>query len=194
MEFNPQFDYWAWIVLPLLIFTARLVDVTLATLRHILIYKGARAIVPALAFVEVTIWLVAITQIMQNLNNWACFIGFAAGFSAGSYAGMVIEEKLALGYQLVRVVAEGSSDELLSTLAKYRFGVTRIKATGCMGNVEVFLIVSERRKLKNLLALITALNPTPFYTVEDVRSVGIKSWTKSAIPGAFAFEGSLKRK
>lgn len=194
MEFNPPFDYWTWIALPLLIFTARLVDVTLSTLRHILIYKGARPIVPVLAFVEVTIWLVAVTQIMQNLNNWACFIGFAAGFSAGTYAGMVIEEKLALGYQLVRVVAEGSSDEFLSTLAKNRFGVTRVKAAGSMGNVEVFLIVSARRELKNLLALITSLEPTPFYTIEDVRSVGIKSWNRNTMPGAFAYEGTLKKK
>lgn len=188
------FDYWSWIILPVLIFTARLMDVTLATLRHILIYKNARAIVPALAFVEVTIWLLAISQIMQNLSNWACFIGFAGGFSAGTYAGMVIEEKLALGYQLVRIVTEGNSDDLLSTLTKNRFGVTRIKAAGSMGNVEVFLVVSERRKLKDLLAIIKSMEPVPFYTIEDVRSVGIKAWAKNTIPGAFAFEGSIKRK
>jgi len=194
MEFLNNFDYMAWVVIPALVFLARLIDVTLATLRHILIYKDFRKLVPALAFVEVSIWLLAITQVMQNLTNWACFFGWAAGFSAGTYVGIVIEERLALGYQLVRVITNRDSSDLLSSISKKSFGVTSVKALGSKGSVEVLLIVSERRRLKGLLDFLKPLDPSPFYTVEDVRTVGRNSWAKNGRPGGFAMEGDLKKK
>ena len=96
-------DFTAWVLIPALIFVARLIDVTLATMRHILVARGAKRVVPLLAFVEVTVWLLAMTQIMSNLDNLAYSFAWAAGFAAGTYCGIVLEEKLALGYQLVRV-------------------------------------------------------------------------------------------
>src|ERR1043165_1455955 len=99
-----DFDYFDWIILPLLIFISRLADVTLATLRHIFISKGLKHIVPVLGFFEVLIWLIAIRQVFNNLNNMACFISWAAGFSAGTYLGILIEEKLAIGVQMIRII------------------------------------------------------------------------------------------
>ncbi|HRD40285.1 MAG TPA: DUF5698 domain-containing protein, partial [Bacteroidia bacterium] len=82
-----SFDYFSWIILPVLIFISRLADVSLATLRHIFVSKGFKKIVPVLGFFEVLIWLVAIRQIFNNVNNVACFIAWAGGFSAGTYLG-----------------------------------------------------------------------------------------------------------
>src|SRR6185369_4590422 len=95
-----SFDWFNWVILPLLIFISRLGDVTLATLRHIFISKGLKRIVPFIGFFEVLIWLVAIRQVFNNLNNIPCFIAWAAGFSMGTYVGIMIEEKIALGMQL----------------------------------------------------------------------------------------------
>src|SRR5690606_15830411 len=153
------FDYMAWVVLPTLIFLARLTDVSLATLRHILIFRGMRTIVPIFAFIEVTIWLLAITQVMNNLTNVACFLAWAFGFSAGTYIGMVIEERLALGYQLVRVISHGDSQDLLETLTGERYGVTTLLARGARGPVDVLLVVSERKRLSHLLALLGKRDP-----------------------------------
>jgi uncharacterized protein YebE (UPF0316 family) len=175
-DFN-NFDYMAWILIPMLIFLARLVDVSLATLRHILVYKGLRKIVPFLAFIEVTIWLLAITRVMQDLSNPASFLAWAAGFAAGTYIGMLIEEKLALGYQLVRVISAGNTEELHAKISAERYGVTRVKATGARGAVDLLLVVFERKRLKHLLKLLSTLKPSPFYTIEDVRSVGISPWS-----------------
>lgn len=69
-----NFNYMAWVFIPLLIFIARLADVSLATLRHILIFRGHKKIEPVFAFVEVMVWLLAITQVMNNLSNIASLL------------------------------------------------------------------------------------------------------------------------
>ncbi len=184
-----------WVVIPLLIFVARLIDVSLATLRHILVSKGQRNVVPFLAFVEVSIWLLAFGQVMQNLSSMASFLAWASGFSLGTYLGMIIEEKLALGYQLVRVITNGDASAIIQNLSKERFGITTMKAIGSRGGVEVLLVVSERKRLSHLLEMLRSLNPQPFYTIEDVRSVGTSSIRAiNSVPGEMAMEGSLKKK
>ncbi len=195
MQTLAALDLVTWVVIPFLIFLARMIDVSLATVRHILVFKGYRKLVPGLAFVEVSIWLLAITQVMQNLNNAAAFLGFAAGFSAGTYLGMVIEEKLALGYQLVRVIAPGDTDALIELLREKGYGFTSMKAAGSRDAVDVFLIISERKRLTSLVEALNALKPRPFYTIEDVRSVGTSVFhAGSRPPGRMAMEGTLKKK
>src|SRR5690606_19379332 len=189
-----NFDYITWIVTPLLIFLARLLDVSLATIRHILIFRGMKKVVPVFAFIEVSIWLLAIAQVMQNVSNIACFLAFAAGFSAGTYVGMVIEERLALGFQLVRVIFPGDTADLRVSLKQEGYGVTTIDARGARGAVEILLIVSARRRLFKLLDLLAKLDPKPFFTVEDVRSVGSTMLRRSSMPGDFAYEGTVKKK
>src|SRR4051812_32639883 len=97
-------DIFKWGVLPLLIFLARMCDVTLGTLRNVFISKGLRRVVPVLGFFEVLIWLISIRQIMKYLDNPVCYIGFAGGFSMGTYVGMLVERKLALGMQVLRII------------------------------------------------------------------------------------------
>lgn len=167
-----EFNYVAWIVLPVLIFFARLVDVSLATLRHILVFRGMKNIVPFFAFVEILIWTLAITQVMENLSNVAAFLAWAFGFSIGTYLGMVIEERLALGHQLVRVIHQKAPPGFIDSLKEKGFGVTSLGARGAFGLVNVSLIVSLRNRLGQLLQMLNAMSPRPFYTIEDVRSVG----------------------
>ncbi len=89
-----QSDLFNWLILPLLIFCARTCDVTLATLRNIFIARHIRKIVPVLGFFEVLIWLVAVSQTINNLHNIACYVAFAGGYSMGIFVGITIEEKL----------------------------------------------------------------------------------------------------
>src|SRR5437870_12238868 len=83
--------------LPLLVFFAELCVVTLSTLRIIFLSRGMKYLAPLLGFFEITIWLFAIGQVMQNMSDLGCFLGFAAGFTLGNYLGVRIEKKLALG-------------------------------------------------------------------------------------------------
>ena len=107
-----NFDYYNWITLPLIIFFSRICDVSLGTLRHVFISKGFRKIVPLLGFFEVLIWIIVVAQVMKNLNNVACYLAWAGGFATGTYVGLWIEEKLALGLQVVRIITNQDSSEL----------------------------------------------------------------------------------
>lgn len=166
-----EFDWWSWIIIPALIFAARLLDVSLATMRHILIFRGHRRIVPAIAFVEVLVWLVAITQVMNNLSNFASYLAWAGGFSAGTWLGMVIEEKIALGHLIIRIITEKRRPSILKELREAGFGSTSLDAHGSMGPVNIMFIVVSRKELQRLLDLITRQLPGCFYTIEDVRFV-----------------------
>lgn len=100
---------FTWIVLPLLIFIARVVDVSIGTLRIVFIARGERLVAPILGFLEILIWLLAIGQIFKHLNNIGCYLAYAGGFAMGNYIGMVIEHKLAIGVQVIRIIIKSSS-------------------------------------------------------------------------------------
>ncbi|MCK5000444.1 MAG: hypothetical protein KAS23_12960, partial [Anaerohalosphaera sp.] len=95
-------DVYGWFVLPLLIFLARVVDVSMGTVRIVFVSRGFKFLAPVMGFFEVLIWILAISQIMQNLNNPACYVAYAGGFAMGNFVGMWIAEKLTLGVVLVR--------------------------------------------------------------------------------------------
>lgn len=175
-----SFDFTGWVLIPALIFAARLIDVTLATMRHILVFKGAKKLVPALGFIEVLVWLVAMTQVINNLSNMACYFAWAAGFSAGTWFGMVLEEKLALGHQLIRIVSRGDCSELIDRLRQHHYGVTVVPAHGGNGPVEIILIAATRAKAGHLADTIRRFDPSLFFTIEDVRSVDAGIFARKA--------------
>ncbi len=172
-------------LLPLLIFLSRVVDVSMDTLRIVFISKGDKIIAPLLGFFEVLIWLVAITRIMQNLDNVTCYIAYAAGFATGNYIGLRIEQRLALGMQIIRVMTQDESTELISNLRNEGFRVTSIEGEGKDGKVHIIFCVIERQQIDRAIALIMEFNPRAFYSVEDVRSVN---------PDSKMFEKKQQRK
>jgi len=163
---SPAFQ---WVVLPLLIFVARIIDVTLGTLRIIFISRGRRFLAPLMGFFEVLIWLLAISQIFQNLRNPVCYIAYAAGFAGGSYIGMAIESRLAMGLQIVRIITKFFVPELIEKLKKAGYGLTILQGQGAAGPVTVIFTIVKRRDLPGFVDIIHAVNPKVFYTVEDVR-------------------------
>lgn len=165
-----EFDYFSWVILPLLIFISRLGDVTMATLRHIFISKGLRKIVPVLGFFEVLIWLVAMRQVFSHLDNIACFIAWAAGFSAGTYLGMLIEERLAIGTQIIRIITNENISALTDVLKTNHQGVTIVDGQGAMGPVKLIFMIVKRANKQLVLDYINQYAPNAFYTIEDVKS------------------------
>lgn len=162
------FDY---IVLPLLILLARIVDVSLDTIRVILVAKGYRKVAPFIGFFQVLIWVITITRIMANLDNWLTYIGYAGGFALGTYVGMRIEEKLALGYELVRVVTRADANQLINTLREKGYPVTSVEGRGKDGEVGILFIVLKRKSIPEIVDIIKQFNPRAFYTIEDMRFV-----------------------
>jgi uncharacterized protein YebE (UPF0316 family) len=162
---------YLYLVLPALIFFARIIDVTLGTMRIIFVSKGQKSIAPILGFFEVFIWIIAIGQIMGNINNYACYFGYAAGFAMGNYVGMRLEERLALGNLLIRVMTPINGNELIKNLNIRGYGATMVEGEGSMGKVQLIYSIVKRENLKKVIDIIQEFNPKAFYSIEDIRKV-----------------------
>jgi uncharacterized protein YebE (UPF0316 family) len=156
--------------LPLLIFFAEVCVVTLGTLRIIFVARGQKILAPALGFFEVFIWLLAISQVMQNLSDWMCFIAFALGFTLGNYLGIIIEQRLALGTVIVRVITHRDAACLIEQLRAASFGVTCVEGKGTTGKVQIVMTVVKRNQLPEVVALIETCHPGAFYAVDELQS------------------------
>jgi uncharacterized protein YebE (UPF0316 family) len=163
-------SFFSYIIMPLLIFLARICDQSIGTMRIIFVSKGKRNIAPILGFFEVLIWITAISKIMQNLDNYVNYIAYAAGFATGNLVGMIIEEKLAMGIQMIRVFASERGQELVQTLNNNGYGATSVEAFGARDKVHLVYTIVQRNELGKVIDVITSFNPKVFYTIEDVRA------------------------
>ena len=179
-----DFSFWtSWIVVPLLIFMARVADVTLGTIRIVFVSKGMKALAPILGFFEVFIWLIAVSKIFENLDNWLYYVAYAAGFATGNYVGLIIEERIALGFINMRIITHLSGEALIKRLSGEGYGVTSVEATGSKGKVNIIYCIIKRSDYKQVVALIDEYNPKAFYTIEDI---------KFASQGVFPHKSVLK--
>jgi len=156
-------------LLAFLIFLMRLCDVSLGTVRTILVVRGYRAGAVFIAFFEVLLWVTAVGQVLHNLDEWYLAIAYAAGFAAGNWAGMWLEAKLALGQELVRAISRNPEVSLASRLREDDYDVTELAGRGSEGAVEVLLVVERRRRVPALLRLIRDHDPSALCTLSDVR-------------------------
>lgn len=178
--FGNQFDYHAWITLPIIIFFSRICDVSLGTLRHVFISKGFRKIVPVLGFFEVLIWIIVVAQVMKNLNNWACYLAWAGGFATGTFVGLWIEEKLALGLQVIRIITNQNCDELVAALKTENHGITVVDAPGAVGPVKMIFTIIKRKNVKEVVLMIRQYNPTAFYSIEEIKNTSQGVFTENS--------------
>jgi len=192
-------EIYAWFILPLLIFLARIGDVSMETIRVIYISRGIKYLAPIIAFFEIIIWLLAMEVVMSDLSNIANFFAFAFGFATGTYVGLVIEEKLSIGMVIMRIVTtEESNEEIAAFLEAENFGVTSLDAKGTRGNVKMLLSLVNRADVPRITGHLQTTNPTAFFSIEDVRyaSQGVFRPKKpNAITGLFhAFIRPRKKK
>jgi uncharacterized protein YebE (UPF0316 family) len=162
---------FSWVILPLLIFLARICDVSIGTVRIIFVSRGKRLLAPLLGFFEVSIWLLAISQIMQQLDNAICFIAYAAGFAMGNYIGILIEEKLAMGTLILRVFVTTDDACIKERLYEAGFGVTAINGQGRNGAVEILFSVIKRKDQGRAIAIVESCRSDAFYSIEEAKSV-----------------------
>ncbi|MFV0331271.1 MAG: DUF2179 domain-containing protein [Dysgonomonas sp.] len=162
------FGTYPWL-LPIVIFFGRICDVTLGTLRIIFVSKGERYKAPIVGFVEVFIWVVIISQIFSHANSIIAYLAYAAGYAAGNYVGILVENQIAFGYQLLRVYTKKDGAELTKSLNKRNIGATFIKGEGAVSEVHIVEIVIGRKSLGEVVDIISAFDPDVFYLVEDIR-------------------------
>ncbi|WML68286.1 MAG: hypothetical protein METHP_01893 [Methanoregula sp. SKADARSKE-2] len=163
---------YSWVILPTLIFLARIGDVSMETIRVIYISKGIKYLAPIIAFFEIVIWLFAMEVVMSDLANIANFFAFAFGFAMGTYVGLVIEEKLSIGMVILQIITtEESNEEILSFMQSENLGVTCVDARGARGDVKMILSLVNRTDIPRITEYIRTTNPHAFFSIEDVRYV-----------------------
>lgn len=162
-------DVYPWL-LPVMIFFGRICDVTLGTLRIIYVSKGERKKAPVVGFFEVFIWVVIISQIFSHANDLIAYLAYAGGYAAGNYVGILVENKIAFGYQLIRVYTKGSGAGLTKELNRNGFGSTYLKGAGAVSEVDIVETVVNRKAEKKVIRIINEFDPDAFFLVEDIRS------------------------
>lgn len=185
-------EIFAYVILPVMIFCARICDVTMGTIRVIFISKGIRYLAPVIGFFEVIIWLLAIGQVMNNLTNAVSYIAYGAGFAAGTYIGMYIEEKISLGLTSVRIITKEDPMELMQYLRSHNYGVTSVDGEGVTGRVKMVFTIIQRQDLSHVVGIIKEFHPNAFYSVEEVKSVAEGVFPDRSPRGVFSWIDSLR--
>lgn len=163
-------DIFSFLILPLLIFFARICDVSINTIRIIYMLGGRRLTATLLGFFEAFIWLLVIREIFKHLDNWLCYVAYPAGFACGIFVGMIIEEKIAYGKVIVRIITRKDVIDLIHYLNIQHFRFTKVNAEGPDGNETLVFTVLDRERLDDLLNKLKELIPTAFYTIEKVKA------------------------
>lgn len=153
------------------IFLARICDVSIGTIRIVFVSRGLKVASALLGFFEVLIWLIAIREIMNNLNNPINYIAYAGGFAVGNFVGLSIEHKISLGFLIIRIITQKEASRLVESLKKHDYGVTSINAEGLYGPVQVVFTIIKRKDLDTVKKLIKKFNPNAFFTIEDTRVI-----------------------
>jgi len=179
------FDWFGWVLLPLMVFFARVIDVTLGTLRIIFVSRGKKYLAPLLGFVEVFIWVAVIAQITRGAHNVVAYLAYAAGFAAGNFIGMTIEDKLAIGTLIIRIIVQNHAYDLITCLRAAGFGVTSVDARGANGAVKLIYTIVRRRDLAEVMSIIRHYHPDAFVSVEEARST-----EKGIFPANVAYQNT----
>lgn len=153
-----------------LVFCMRACDMSLGTVRMIFIIQGRRLLASVIGFVEVTIFVLAISKVISSLTDVWHILGYSGGFALGTYIGMFIEAKLSMGYSLARIVSRYAPEDVASILWEHGFGATVIDAHGKDGPVKLIQSFCRRREVKKILSLVNLIDPRAFITIQDARS------------------------
>lgn len=158
------------VVLTLVIFFARIMDVSLGTVRTIVVFRGRRLLAAVIGFFEIVIWLVAAGQVLQNLDAWYLIVAYAGGFGTGNYIGIWMESKLAIGREMVSAISFRADGGLARLLRERGFRTIDVEADSGRGPpVDLVITVTRRRRVPELLQTILEADPEAQYSVSDIK-------------------------
>jgi uncharacterized protein YebE (UPF0316 family) len=180
----------AW--LPLFIFFARIVDVSMGTVRTIAVVRGRILIASLLGFVEVAIWVTAVAKVVQSLDNPLNVLGWAGGFAAGNAVGIWIERRVALGDLVMRIISRGKGGETAEAIRALGQPVTQFEGSGKEGPVQLLYVVADRAHAERIEAAARAVDPDLVLVAEDARNVHLH--LRPTMTAQTSWRSILKRK
>ena len=160
----------------LTLFSLRVVDVSLYTVRIMMVVRGRKRMAWIFGFFQAFVYVVALRSILSDAGNWGKYVGYAAGFATGVILGMFIEGQLAIGYTHLRITSPRRGAELTDRLRQAGFGITEISGQGRDGIVTILNCSVQRRKSTEVEHLIQEIDPDAFVTAEAVRSIKRGFW------------------
>jgi uncharacterized protein YebE (UPF0316 family) len=149
-----------------LIMLMRICDVSIGTMRTILVVQGRKYLAGIAGFCEVLIWVFAIRFIMQHLDNILNLFGYAAGFGIGNVLGITIEQRIGLGYVQMNIISRHFTDQIATTLRKLRHGVTILPAEGGSGGVAIIVVIVPRKVQKKVINAVESIDKNSFITIQ----------------------------
>lgn len=156
----------------LFIFLARITDVTLSTVRTLMVVQGRKIHAAIIGFFEVSIYIIILGKVVSNLNNVGNILAYALGFACGNFIGITIEKKIALGKLSVHVILKGDNNyKLIEELRNNGFGVTVINGEGKSGPRQIVHIAINRKDLDKLTEIIFAYDEKAFITANSINPI-----------------------
>lgn len=162
---------WTVLGTALMIFCLRIVDVSMGTFRTIMVTRGHSRRAAMIGFIEIIIWLVAVSQTIKNVNNVLNVICYSGGFAAGTFLGVWLEEKLALGFVNIRIISMTKGEEIAQALRQEGYGITQIDGRGQNGPVHLLHIIAFRRKIQHIMQVVDRIDNSSFVTIDEARHV-----------------------
>ena len=162
---------WTILGSALLIFALRLVEVSIGTIRTTLVVRGKRVGAAVLGFMEVSIWVIAASQVIGHLDTVWNVVGYSGGYVVGTLLGMWLEGRLALGHVDIHIVSMTKGPEMAQKVRQAGYGATQLPAQGQSGPVHLIEVVAPRKQVAHLLGLVSEVDVTSFVTVTEARQV-----------------------
>ncbi len=153
----------------LLIFALRVCDVSLGTLRTVYTLQGRKYRAAGIGFIEVIIFIFAISQVIRNLQNPVLMVAYAGGFATGTFVGLWLEEKLALGNAQLRIISRDKGEEIAEELWMRDFGATVVPGYGREGTVSLIFSIIPRKSIEECVRIASSRDPKSFVSVSDSR-------------------------
>jgi uncharacterized protein YebE (UPF0316 family) len=160
----------------LFIFCLRLIDVSLGTFRILTAVRGRRLLAGLIGFFEVSIFVVAIGQVVTNIGNWWNVIGYAAGFATGTILGMTLENKVAIGLAEVNIISMTKGMQIAEALRSDGYGATEFLGAGHSNIVDMVRAVVRRKEVPTIIAKASTIDDEAFITVADMTSAYRGRW------------------
>lgn len=161
------------IIMFFVIVVAKVIEVTLATVRMVLITKGEKTIGSIIGFIEVILWIYIANAVLTGIAEEPYkAVAYALGFSLGSYLGSVLEGKLGIGLsEITAIVKEEGSEILINGLREAGYAVTTIFANGKTSERRVLLMFVKRKKVNEVVSKIRELEEHVVITVSETKPI-----------------------
>ncbi len=163
-------------VIAFLIFILRVLNMTLDTLRMMVVMRGMKTLTFILGFFQTAVFVFALGSVINDLNNPLNTIAYSLGFATGNVIGMMIEKRLALGYINITIMSPTNGRQIAETLRGKGHAVTEIPARGKDGAVEILECSVQRKFAKEVQDIALEADPDAFITARDIQRVWRGYW------------------